>query len=71
MVERRERGFKRCTCNIRAAIIRALLTNFHCQDALVVHLSPEDFYFSSMQTTEDMTRYISGGYHVLVTSLAQ
>jgi serine/threonine protein kinase len=29
-------------------------------------LKPDDFHFSSMETTEDMTRYAPGGYHPIV-----
>jgi len=27
---------------------------------------PDDFHFDSMETTEDVTRYISGGYHPIL-----
>ncbi|KAF8972588.1 kinase-like protein [Flammula alnicola] len=29
-------------------------------------LEPDDFHFSSVETTEDMTRYVPGGYHPIV-----
>ncbi|KAF8956779.1 kinase-like protein [Flammula alnicola] len=29
-------------------------------------LTPDDFHFSSIETTEDMTRYVPGGYHPIV-----
>ncbi|KAH7924444.1 kinase-like protein [Leucogyrophana mollusca] len=29
-------------------------------------LTPDDFHFSSMETTEDITRYVPGGYHPVV-----
>ncbi|KZT13126.1 kinase-like protein [Laetiporus sulphureus 93-53] len=29
-------------------------------------LIPDDFHFSSMETTEDMTRYVPGGYHPII-----
>jgi serine/threonine-protein kinase SRPK3 len=33
---------------------------------MVPNLTPDDFHFSSMETTEDMTRYVPKGYHPIV-----
>ncbi|KAJ7201396.1 kinase-like protein [Mycena pura] len=38
----------------------------HCSLLTATELGPDDFHFSSMNATEDITRYVLGGYHPVI-----
>ena len=48
-------------------LFSALLpSSFTSTSCMALNLVPDDFHLSSMETTEDMTQYVSGGYHPVV-----